>query len=49
MQTVQITLDEELVFDLAVKYYPQVYVIDAAGCWIGSINRSTVLNNVINF
>ena len=39
----------EVVFDLAVKHYPQVYVIDAAGCWIGSINRSTVLNNVINF
>lgn len=39
----------EIVFDLAVKRYPQVYVVDAEGRWVGVINRATVLNKVISF
>lgn len=39
----------EVIFDLAVKHFPQIYVIDKEGRWLGSINRSTVLNNVIRF
>ncbi|MGE4489149.1 MAG: PTS sugar transporter subunit IIA [Kiritimatiellales bacterium] len=39
----------EIVFDLAVKRYPQVYITDSSGRWVGSINRITVLNNVISF
>lgn len=39
----------EIVFDLAVKRYPQVYIVNPDGKWIGTIDRTTVLNNVINF
>lgn len=38
----------EIVFDLAIKKYHCLYVIDDAGRWLGSIDRSTVLDNVIN-
>ncbi len=39
----------EVVFDLAVKRYPQLYIIDEDQRWIGTIERSTVLDKVINF
>lgn len=39
----------EIIFDLAVKRYPQVYIVDADGSWVGTIDRTTVLNNVISF
>lgn len=38
----------EIVFDLAVKNYPKLYVTDEAGRWIGTIDKATVLDNVIN-
>lgn len=39
----------EIVFDLAIKKYPKLYVVDRQGRWIGTIDHSTVLNNVINY
>ncbi|PKK89360.1 MAG: hypothetical protein CVV64_14575 [Candidatus Wallbacteria bacterium HGW-Wallbacteria-1] len=39
----------EVVFDLAVKGLPQLYIIDRNNRWIGTIDRSTVLDNVLNF
>jgi len=39
----------EIVFDLAVKGLPQLYIIDRNKRWIGTIDRSTVLDNVLNF
>ena len=38
----------EIVFDLAIKFYPKLYVIDEDGRWVGSIDRGLVLDNVIN-
>lgn len=39
----------EVVFDLAVRKVPKLYVQDEKKRWIGVIDRSTVLDNVINF
>jgi len=39
----------EIVFELAVKHRSQVYVVDAANKWIGTVDRAAVLNNVINW
>ena len=38
----------EAVFDLAIKSYAKLYVTDQDGRWIGSIDKSLVLDNVIN-
>ena len=39
----------EIVFDLAIRNYPKLYVIDAEGRWIGTIDKGVVLDNVINY
>lgn len=39
----------EIVFALAVKRRSQVYVVDAGGKWVGTIDRAAVLNNVLNW
>lgn len=39
----------EVVFDLAVRKVPKLYVQDDKERWIGVIDHSTVLDNVINF
>lgn len=39
----------EIVFELAVQKRPQLYVINSSDEWVGVIDRSCVLNNVINF
>lgn len=39
----------EIIFALAVKRYPQLYIIDEHRQWIGTIERNTVLDKVINF
>lgn len=39
----------EIVFALAVKRRTQVYVEDAHGNWIGTVDRASVLNNVLNW
>ncbi|NCD32031.1 MAG: hypothetical protein EOL87_01295 [Spartobacteria bacterium] len=39
----------QIVFDLAVKNYPQVYIVDENEQWIGIIDRGTVIDNVISF
>ncbi|MDA3798666.1 MAG: PTS sugar transporter subunit IIA [Kiritimatiellae bacterium] len=39
----------EIVFDLAIKSYIKLYVVDDNGCWIGTIDKSLVLDNVINY
>jgi mannitol/fructose-specific phosphotransferase system IIA component (Ntr-type)/predicted transcriptional regulator len=39
----------EIVFALAVKRRPQVYVVDAGNKWIGTVDRAAVLNNVLNW
>ncbi len=39
----------EVVFDLAVQRVNKLYVTDAEGHWVGTIDQGTVLNNVINF
>lgn len=39
----------EVVFDLAVKNHPKLYVVDEAGRWVGTIDKATVLDNVINY
>ncbi len=38
----------EIVFDLAIKSFPKLYVIDEAGRWVGTIDKALVLDNVIN-
>lgn len=38
----------EIVFDLAIRSYAKLYVVDAEGRWVGTIDRGTVLDNVIN-
>jgi PTS system nitrogen regulatory IIA component len=39
----------EIVFALAVKQRPQIYVVDGGKKWIGTVDRAAVLNNVINW
>ena len=39
----------EIVFDLAIRKYPKLYVVDKRGRWVGTIDHGTVLNNVINY
>lgn len=39
----------EIVFALAVKHHTQVYVVDADNKWIGTVDRASVLNNVLNW
>ena len=39
----------EIVFDLAILHFNKLYVTDAEGHWVGTIDQGTVLNNVINF
>ena len=39
----------EVVFALAVKRRTQVYVVDAGNTWIGTVDRASVLNNVLNW
>jgi mannitol/fructose-specific phosphotransferase system IIA component (Ntr-type) len=39
----------EVVFDLAVRKAPKLYVQDEKQRWIGVVDHSTVLDNVINF
>ena len=39
----------EIVFDLAVRQAPQIYVVDEAGHWLGTIDATTILDNVIHF
>ena len=39
----------EIVFALAVKRRTQVYVVDADNKWIGTVDRASVLNNVLNW
>jgi mannitol/fructose-specific phosphotransferase system IIA component (Ntr-type)/CBS domain-containing protein len=39
----------EIVFDLAIGSFTKLYVTDEKGRWIGTIDKSTVLDNVINF
>ncbi len=39
----------EIVFDLAIRNYAMLYVTDETGRWIGTIDKSTVLDNVINY
>jgi PTS system nitrogen regulatory IIA component len=38
----------EIVFDLAIKSYPKLYVVDDEGRWVGIIDKGLVLDNVIN-
>jgi mannitol/fructose-specific phosphotransferase system IIA component (Ntr-type)/predicted transcriptional regulator len=38
----------EIVFDLAIKSYPKLYVTDEDGRWVGTIDKGLVLDNVIN-
>lgn len=38
----------EIVFDLAVKSYSKLYVVDQHNRWIGTIDKGLVLDNVIN-
>ena len=38
----------EIVFELAIRHRPKLYVIDEDGRWVGSIDRGLVLDNVIN-
>jgi PTS system nitrogen regulatory IIA component len=38
----------EVVFDLTIQRYPKLYVIDEEGLWVGTIDKGTLLDNVIN-
>ncbi|MDZ8118013.1 PTS sugar transporter subunit IIA [Pontiella agarivorans] len=38
----------EIVFDLAIKSYPKLYVVDEENRWVGTIDKGLVLDNVIN-
>lgn len=38
----------EIVFDLAVKAHPKLYVVDENNRWVGTIDKGLVLDNVIN-
>ncbi|NQU38950.1 MAG: PTS sugar transporter subunit IIA [Lentisphaerae bacterium] len=39
----------EIVFDLAIRHVPQLYVVDAKERWVGTIDHGVVLHNVINY
>lgn len=39
----------ELVFELVVKRRRQIYIVNERGEWIGTVDRSAVLNNVLNW
>lgn len=39
----------EIVFALAVKKVPQVYIVDSKGQWLGVVDRDDVLDNVLNW
>ena len=39
----------EIVFDLTIKSVVQLYVEDDEGRWVGTIDKSTLLDNVINY
>jgi len=39
----------EIVFDLAIRTYPKLYVVDENNRWVGTIDKSVVLDNVINY
>ena len=39
----------EIVFDLAIRNFSKLYVTDETGRWIGTIDKSIVLDNVINY
>lgn len=39
----------EIVFDLAIRRFNKLYVTNADGHWVGTIDRGTVLNNVMNY
>jgi PTS system nitrogen regulatory IIA component len=39
----------EIVFDLAIRHLPQLYVVDGDNCWVGTIDPGVVLHNVINY
>ena len=39
----------EIVFDLAIRHIPQLYVVDAEDRWVGTIDQGVVLHNVINY
>jgi len=38
----------EIVFDLAIQPHTKLYVVDEVGRWVGTIDKGTVLDNVIN-
>lgn len=38
----------EIVFDLAIRSYPKLYVTDDDGRWIGTIDKGLLLDNVLN-
>ncbi len=38
----------EIVFDLAIRSFPKLYVVDDDDRWIGTIDKGIVLDNVIN-
>ncbi len=39
----------EIVFDLAIKAHPKLYVVDDENRWVGTIDKGLVLHNVINY
>lgn len=39
----------EIVFDLTIKSAIKLYVVDEEGRWVGTIDKSTLLDNVINY
>jgi len=39
----------EIVFDLTIKPYNKLYVVDQDERWVGTIDKSTLLDNVINY
>jgi hypothetical protein len=39
----------EIVFELAIRSCAKLYVTDRDGRWVGTIDKGTVLDNVINY
>lgn len=39
----------EIVFDLTIKSAIKLYVVDDSGRWVGTIDKGTLLDNVINY
>lgn len=39
----------EIVFDLTIKPYTKLYVVDEEGHWVGCIDKGTLLDNVVNY